>query len=118
MLRGVLMLLSFSAIPRLVTRLMLDRRVPLGPKLIIPAAIIYLISPIDIVPDMLPALGRIDDVLVLLLAVGLFLGMAPRNVISEHVRGRGPGTGPTGKSSKSRRSVIDGSYRVVEDAEK
>ena len=107
------MISGLGAIPRLVIRLMLDRRVPLGLKLIILAAILYVISPIDIVPDMLPALGRIDDVLVSLLSVALFLGMAPRNVVSQHTRG----TGPTAKDSKSQRSVIEGSYRVVKDDE-
>ena len=43
MLRGLFYLLSMTGIPRLIFRLMLDRRVPLRLKLLLPAAIAYII---------------------------------------------------------------------------
>ena len=111
MLRGLLTLLNMTGVPRLVFRLMLDRRVPLGLKLILPAAVIYLILPLDIVPDILPAFGRIDDVLVILIALVMFLGMAPKEVLSEHLRGAPANDVPRDSDGK----VIEGEYHRVED---
>lgn len=36
-------------------------------------AFIYLISPIDIIPDIIPVIGFIDDIVVLLIAFGVFI---------------------------------------------
>ena len=94
---------------------MLDRRVPLKSKLILPAGVLYLISPIDFVPDILPALGRIDDVLVLLLSLALFLGSAPKDVVLEHLRGARESTRTQRGTSRSDKTVIEGTSRIVDD---
>ncbi len=105
-MRLLLTILQMTGVPRLVFRLMIDRRVPMRLKLILPAALVYLISPFDLLRDMVPVLGRIDDVLVLAGALALFLGTAPRYLASEHGGDRRPGA--DGK-------VIDGSYRFIDD---
>ena len=113
MVRGLLLLLRFTGAYRLLIRLMLDRRVPLGLKMLLPAAVAYIILPFDLVPDFLPLLGRIDDLLALLLALVLFVGLAPRDVVTEHLRGgreSKPATSP-----QDGHKVIDGKYRVVDD---
>ena len=115
MLRGVLYLLNMTGVPRLVIRLMMDRRVPLRVKLILPAAVAYLISPFDLVPDIVPILGRVDDVLVIFLSLALFLGTAPREIVMEHIRGPRPGDTP---ASKKRGSVIEGEYQVLDEDER
>ena len=115
MLRGILLLLNMTGVPRLVARLMLDRRVPLKSKLILPAGILYVISPIDLVPDILPALGRIDDVVVLLLSLALFLGSAPKDVVWEHLRAGREGTGTRGRTKRPDGTVIEGTSRIVDD---
>ena len=117
MLRGALLLLRFTSLSRLVTRLMLDRRVPLRLKLILPAAIAYLVSPLDIVPDILPALGRIDDLLVLVISIVMFLGMVPENVLSEHLRSAREGKRSQDTTARPEGQVIEGSYRFVDDGE-
>jgi len=66
-------------------RLWRDPRVPLRARLILPAAALYLAMPIDIIPDFIPVLGQLDDVLVVVLALGLFLRLTPRDVMSEHI---------------------------------
>ena len=116
MLRGVLALLNMTGVPRLVYRLMLDRRVPLRVKMILPAALVYLISPFDVIHDIVPILGRIDDVLVLILSLAFFLGTAPREIVMEHVRGGRP-EGDASSSNEKRKPVIEGEYHVV-DADK
>ena len=113
------MLMNMTGIPRLVMRLFLDRRVPLLTKLILPAGIAYLIMPVDIIPDILslrlPALGHLDDALVLLTTVVLFLSLAPGDVVSEHLRNGGSGRNPPRRDGSQDDPVIEGSYRVVED---
>ena len=116
LLRGIRLLMSMRVLPRLVGRLMLDPRVPLRLKLILPAAIIYLISPWDVVPDMLPVLGRMDDVLVLVVSLAMFLSMAPKDTVADLMRKIGVGGG-SGGPSRSDRTVIEGEYRVVDDGE-
>lgn len=114
MLRGLLLLLNMTGVPRLVMRLMVDRRVPLRLKLILPAALVYLISPLDLVPSILPG---IDDVLVIIISLVMFLGMAPRDVVLEHLRnGRQPPDRPS-DGPKSDGTVIEGKYRYVDDGE-
>ena len=102
-----------AKILKLIFRLMLDRRIPLRLKLILPVALIYLISPLDIVPDILPVLGRIDDILVIFTAIAIFLGLSPRKILIEHFRG----TTVTGKTPNRKDKVIDGQYRSIENEE-
>ena len=106
-MRMLLMLLNMTGVPRLVIKLMLDSRVPMRLKMILPAALLYLVSPLDLIRDMVPVLGRIDDILVLAIALVVFLGRAPKHLVSEHVRG--------GKGPKSDGKVIDGSYRFIDE---
>ncbi|MBI2964783.1 MAG: DUF1232 domain-containing protein [Chloroflexi bacterium] len=76
--------LSWRGRWRLLRRLLKDQRVPLCAKLIIPALVLYLLSPIDIVPDFIPVLGYVDDLVVLALAVWAFSRLANPAVVTEH----------------------------------
>jgi uncharacterized membrane protein YkvA (DUF1232 family) len=71
---------------RLAWRLFWDDRVPLWTKLIPPAALAYVLFPVDIIPDLLPAAGQLDDIAVLLLGIKLFIEMAPPEVAREHLQ--------------------------------
>ena len=104
---------------RVVLGLMLDSRVPLVLKLVLPAAVVYFISPIDLLPDLiLPVLGRVDDILVLISALVLFLTMAPHEVVLEHLRSR-TGNRVNGDTKDqgidSRANVIEGDYEIKEN---
>jgi uncharacterized membrane protein YkvA (DUF1232 family) len=59
----------------------------LAAKLILPALLVYLAIPIDIIPDFIPVLGHLDDVLIVFLGLFLFLRLCPANVVAEHIRG-------------------------------
>ena len=115
MVRLALMLLNMTGIPRLMFRLMLDRRVPLKTKLIPVVSLVYLISPFDIVHDMIPALGRIDDLLAIVLGILLFLVAAPEKVLKEHIRGARPDDEDQDGKPDADGTVIDGKYRYVDD---
>lgn len=92
----------------LASALFRDRRVPLLPGLIAVALILYLAMPIDIVPDFIPVLGYLDDLLILVIGAGLLLRSIPVHVLEEHV-GRfeheaaaGTGGSPRGDPPKER----------------
>jgi uncharacterized membrane protein YkvA (DUF1232 family) len=70
---------------RLLMELVRDARVPLKTKAILGAAAAYIASPIDLIPDFLPFIGRIDDAAVLVLAVDYFLEAVPRELVMEHM---------------------------------
>src|SRR5215207_7465071 len=71
---------------RLVFRLLRDDRVPTAAKLIVPAAVMYLISPLDVVPDLIPLLGQIDDIGLLVLSLMAFVRLCPQHLVHEHER--------------------------------
>jgi uncharacterized membrane protein YkvA (DUF1232 family) len=71
---------------RLYWRLFRDRRVSVFPKALLVLTAVYVISPIDVIPDALPILGQIDDLVLLLAACKAFMYLCPRSVVQEHVR--------------------------------
>jgi uncharacterized membrane protein YkvA (DUF1232 family) len=68
---------------RLVTALVLDDRMPAGRKALLAGAAGYLVIGRDVIPDSVPILGGIDDLVVVVLAVDLFLEGAPDDLLEE-----------------------------------
>ncbi len=68
---------------RLVTALVLDERMPPGRKAILAAAAGYLVVGRDLIPDAIPIIGGIDDLVVVVLAVDLFLEGTPQDLLEE-----------------------------------
>jgi uncharacterized membrane protein YkvA (DUF1232 family) len=68
---------------RLFYELIRDERTPVGRKAMLAAALGYLVVGRDIVPDDLPLFGGMDDLVVLVLAVDLFLDGVPGEVLDE-----------------------------------
>ncbi len=78
---------------RLTWRLLQDPRVPLWKKAIPFAGILYILSPIDLIPDMIIGLGQIDDLGLMLLSMRLFEASMPEELLAEHravLEGRAP----------------------------
>jgi uncharacterized membrane protein YkvA (DUF1232 family) len=78
------------AIPDLValTRGLLgDPRVPLGSKVLLGGALVWLLSPIDLVPEFIPVLGPLDDVIVVGLVLRHLVRRAGPEVVQDHWRG-------------------------------
>jgi uncharacterized membrane protein YkvA (DUF1232 family) len=72
---------------RLYLRVFRDPRVSLFPKAILVAGILYFILPIKLIPDLPPnVFGVTADLLVLIFALKIFITLAPRSVVEEHVR--------------------------------
>lgn len=62
---------------RLAIRLIREPRVPALLKAIPVVAALYVVSPIDLVPDLVPVLGQLDDLGVVLAALELFVRLCP-----------------------------------------
>ena len=71
---------------RLAWKLFFDPRVPLWLKTIVPASLIYLISPVDLIPDVALGLGQLDDLAVLIIGVKLFIELCPPEIVREHMQ--------------------------------
>jgi uncharacterized membrane protein YkvA (DUF1232 family) len=63
-----------------------DPEVPLHARAVLPLIAVYLAFPFDIIPDFIPVLGQLDDLLVLAAGLGLFLMLTPADVIEHHLR--------------------------------
>ena len=63
-----------------------DPRVSAGPKLLIAAILTYVILPTDLLPDFLVGIGQIDDLVVILVGLKLFLRLCPPEVVQEHLQ--------------------------------
>lgn len=73
---------------RLVKRLATDRAVPVGTRIWLGALLVYLLTPIDLIPDVVPVLGLVDDAIV----VVIVLRAAIRHTGYGPVRRHWPGT--------------------------
>ena len=69
---------------RLLWRLLNDPRVPSWVKAIPTASLLYLIFPIDLLPDLALGLGQLDDLVIVLLGLKLFRDFSPPAVVREH----------------------------------
>ena len=81
------MLLHLPDFARLYWRLFRDRRVSLLPKALLVLTLVYVASPLDIVPDFIPGIGEMDDVVVILSGLWLFVRLCPPAVVRETVHG-------------------------------
>jgi uncharacterized membrane protein YkvA (DUF1232 family) len=69
---------------RLTWRLVRDPRTPLRAKLILGASVLFVVSPINWIPNFVPVLGQLEDVALLSLAMELFLRNVPEYLKAEH----------------------------------
>jgi uncharacterized membrane protein YkvA (DUF1232 family) len=66
-----------------VRRLHGDPRVPRRAKVVVALAGLWLLSPIDLLPEFLPVIGPLDDVVVVALALRYAARQVPREVLAE-----------------------------------
>jgi uncharacterized membrane protein YkvA (DUF1232 family) len=68
----------------LFTRLSRDDRVSRGRKLLLVLFIAYLAMPLDLIPDFLPVVGQLDDVLLAAIVLRTLLRGGSRELLAEH----------------------------------
>ena len=60
-----------------------DRRTPWYARLLVAGVVAYALSPIDLIPDFVPILGYLDDVILIPLGIALALRLIPAEVMAE-----------------------------------
>ncbi len=98
---------------RLVWYLFKDKRVAVWAKSIIPMSFLYLISPIDFLPDVILGLGQLDDLGVILLGMALFVKLCPPEIVEQYLIELDYGKDFYTDDDKT----IDTTYRVVGEDE-
>jgi uncharacterized membrane protein YkvA (DUF1232 family) len=86
-------LIRLPSMVRLYWRLLCDARVSVWPKALLVGALAYVIMPFDLIPDLLPLIGQVDDVAIVLLAARWFVRWCPAPVVLEHASAIGGGRG-------------------------
>jgi len=72
---------------RLLLGLVGDSRVSKFDRVLVLAAVAYMVWPIDFIPDLIPFLGEVDDLFLLMTALQRLVANAGRTVLLDHWRG-------------------------------
>ena len=98
---------------RLAWRLFFDKRVPLWTKIVPPAALAYVLSPIDILSDFPPmGINQLDDLAVVVLGVKLFIELAPPDLVREHLKELGARVEEWRVVDEEEGPVVEGRYEI------
>ena len=71
-------------IAKLCWRVVRDDRVPMWVRVGLGGIAAYLVLPVDVVPDWMPVLGQMDDVLLVTVGVRTLLQRVPERILEEH----------------------------------
>jgi uncharacterized membrane protein YkvA (DUF1232 family) len=69
---------------RLAFRLLREPAVSIWTKALGVAPLFYVVWPLDFLPDVLPVLGQLDDLVAVVVAAELFIGLCPREIVDHH----------------------------------
>ena len=97
---------------RLVWRLTFDKRVSIFLRVLVPLAVLYIISPFDLIRDRVPIIGRFDDLIVFGLALLFLTKLAPKRIVDEHMGVVPESDRPEDKDPEK---VVDGTSRLIDD---
>ena len=75
------------------------KETPILAKILAFLTVVYALSPIDLVPDFIPVLGYLDDVIILPALVALTVKLIPKEIF-EHYRREAAGMWQDGKPKK------------------
>lgn len=73
----------------LVCRIAVDKRVPIKRKLMLGGVIAYVMMPLDIIPDFIPVLGQVDDLVVVVMGLNMLLNDIDQKVLEDNWSGEG-----------------------------
>lgn len=78
------LLLALPRLARMIASLLADREVPTGAKVALAAVALYLASPVDLIPDFIPFLGYLDDVILAAVMVDGLLNVLDRRLVVKY----------------------------------
>ncbi|WP_222927443.1 YkvA family protein [Qipengyuania marisflavi] len=61
-----------------------DRRTPMAARLLAAATAAYALSPIDLIPDFIPVLGLLDDLIIVPLGIWLVIKLIPAELMASY----------------------------------
>ncbi len=73
----------------LVCRLAVDKRVPTKQKLMAGGIVAYVIMPLDIIPDFIPLIGHVDDLVLVVMGLNMILNEIDAKVLADNWSGEG-----------------------------
>ena len=82
-------LMFLPHLARLLGRLLKDVRVPTAEKALFVAAIVYFVMPVDLIPDIFPFIGQVDDIYVIALTLLRLVNRTDERIVREHWSGGG-----------------------------
>jgi uncharacterized membrane protein YkvA (DUF1232 family) len=68
----------------LALRLLREPTVPVYLKVLPFAALAYVLSPLDFLPDVIPIIGQLDDLAIVIMGLKMFLRLAPSEALAFH----------------------------------
>ncbi len=77
-------LMLLPNVVKLLSGLLRDRRVPMRRKAFIGAVLVYVISPVDLIPDFVVGIGRLDDLVLVSLAIDHLMSGADEDIVRSH----------------------------------
>jgi uncharacterized membrane protein YkvA (DUF1232 family) len=78
------LLRALPAIIRTISGLAVDPVLPKTAKIALAAAVLYLVSPVDVVPDFIPLLGYLDDLFIASIIVDGMLNFMDRGLVLKY----------------------------------
>jgi uncharacterized membrane protein YkvA (DUF1232 family) len=100
----------------LAWQLLWDNRVPLSTKLVPLLAVLYIVSPIDIIPDYLLGIGQVDDLLLAVIGMRMFISLAPPEVVAQYTKFGAASGDRTGEDDAEQPEIIEVEPRVPPDS--
>ena len=98
---------------KLLYRLLKDPRAPLAEKALLAGTIIYVVSPLDFIPDMIPVIGQVDDLYLVALVVLRLLSRTNEDILREHWDGGGDLAALVGGIEKAARYILPRRIRRI-----
>ena len=110
---------------RLVWYLLRSPDVPLYLKVLPALAVVYVLIPTDLIPDIIPVVGQLDDITALLVGAKVFIELSPQEVVTRYIQSVRGQAAPSSESDQDdgqsedvgENIVIDGDYQIIEDEE-
>ena len=84
---------------RILTRAVVHPDVPWYAKLVCGCSVLYIVSPIQLIPNFIPVIGQMDDVLVIGLSMKLLKRSTPQHVLDECTNGSHTSVAPASSVS-------------------
>ena len=78
------LLLVLPRLARMIASLLVDRAVPAAAKVALGVVAVYLASPLDLIPDFIPVIGYLDDLLLAAIVVDGLLNYLDRSLLRKY----------------------------------